>query len=395
MVILCIILSIYLFSYANLYFIVQNSQLESPFILCLDTSAHLEPLHERVATLEASLDASLSVVLIDPKKLRLACYHVLCSYSKLDESDVTSWSALQLFGLPSPFKIHNSLTKVLTEKKFSDPLATLLIAFTPSRSLTVQSSNEERTELNMLALWRALDDSHLYATTNQFDFGSFANIRQQSTYDECLNSPEIDEEDIVKIHKNSIEISVEKFQESRENFVCLGRLIERLTREERVTKVAVGSRPKPLNFEARGISQAGYSMTPWDTPLSDVGLTGLDEVVGVADTGVDDLHCFFYDDSGMYSSSTTERSLITSESLSEIETELTVQPNRRKIVAYAYNVDSDETDQLGGHGSHVTGSVAGKCLQKDAQRSNGNAHEAKISFFDIGTPLIDAHLFTL
>lgn len=52
----------------------------------------------------------------------------------------------------------------------------------------------------------------------------------------------------------------------------------------------------PFNQESSYISQSGYiAADGGSTPLWKAGITGVDQVVGIADTGLDYMHCFFYD----------------------------------------------------------------------------------------------------
>ena len=94
-----------------------------------------------------------------------------------------------------------------------------------------------------------------------------------------------------------------------------------------------------MNIYARGITQTG---TPGDESY---GLTGTGQVVGVADTGVDDLSCFFVDTSGTPTPRSTAKNPKT-------------YPTRRKVIQYVAYADAQ--DEEGGHGSHVCGSVLGQ-----------------------------------
>ena len=97
-----------------------------------------------------------------------------------------------------------------------------------------------------------------------------------------------------------------------------------------------------MNDNARGITQSG---TAGNEPLGTLGLTGANQVVGVADTGVDDLSCFFVDDSGTITPRSTASNPQT-------------YPERRKVIQYvAY---ADNRDEENGHGTHVCGSVLGQ-----------------------------------
>lgn len=103
-------------------------------------------------------------------------------------------------------------------------------------------------------------------------------------------------------------------------------------------------------------------------PFHEIGLTGKDQICGIADSGVNDLSCFFADDSNDYDTHSIIRSW-------------TTQKLRRKIIQYIPYADS--VDDEGGHGTHTCGTLAGnsKTIFTD---ENGIAPDSKIAFFDIG-----------
>jgi subtilisin family serine protease len=105
-----------------------------------------------------------------------------------------------------------------------------------------------------------------------------------------------------------------------------------------------------------------------EEPYREAGLEGQGQICGIADSGVNDLSCFFLDNSGAYPTVTTNRSGV-------------VEPLRRKIIQYVSH--ADDLDEEGGHGTHVCGTVAGSSLQEFGHM-NGMAPQAKIAFFDIG-----------
>jgi subtilisin family serine protease len=153
------------------------------------------------------------------------------------------------------------------------------------------------------------------------------------------------------------------------NVGCLTRLIEIAAMDPRVLSVTVEDQPILLNYAAKGILQSGEFGVE---PFTSMGLTGDGEVVGVADSGLNDLSCFFYDDSKKYTSPHVTRSTIVS---------FVIEANRRKVIQYVANADGFD-DRLG-HGTHVCGSIAGNSLNEDFKASNGIVPNAKLSFFDL------------
>jgi len=95
-------------------------------------------------------------------------------------------------------------------------------------------------------------------------------------------------------------------------------------------------------------------------------------VVGVADSGLNDLSCFFYDNTGAYSTKQTTRSSIFN---------LVKETKRRKVIQYVSYADG--TDGVGGHGTHVAGSIVGNSLDSSFSFSNGMVPSAKLAFLDM------------
>ena len=148
------------------------------------------------------------------------------------------------------------------------------------------------------------------------------------------------------------------------SLTCLINIVQTAAIDPAVIRVNIGSRPRLLNFETRGILQSNER---FHEPYSNIGLDGTGQIVGIADSGLNDLSCFFMDDSNAYPTVVTNRTGI-------------MEPLRRKVIQYSVNADFD--DQQGGHGTHVSGTVAGSSAE--TPNHNGMAPAAKISFYDIG-----------
>ncbi|CAN0423962.1 unnamed protein product, partial [Ectocarpus fasciculatus] len=100
------------------------------------------------------------------------------------------------------------------------------------------------------------------------------------------------------------------------------------------------------------------------------GLDGTGQVVGVGDTGLDDLHCMFINSDG-YS---VPRSAYNRP---------TVFVNNRKVIQYIAYKNSQDSN--GGHGTHVAGTLAGFDSSRSLDDYEGHASGAKISFFDMSS----------
>lgn len=146
---------------------------------------------------------------------------------------------------------------------------------------------------------------------------------------------------------------------------CFVYLVEYLSLHSEVLSVSIDVRPKALNYNSRGLLQGGSCD---NSPLTDIGLTGNGQIVGVSDTGLDDRSCFFYDTSGKYSSAITSR-------------DGSLEENRRKVIQYTAGADA--ADGIGGHGTHVAGSIVGDSISAEFSPGNGVAPQAKVAFYDI------------
>lgn len=126
----------------------------------------------------------------------------------------------------------------------------------------------------------------------------------------------------------------------------------------RWTKGVVQSESFNLHFEDE------IRLVP-EQPFFDFGIRGQNEIVTIIDSGIDHRHCFYHDPKREVPFDKTDF-------------------QHRKIVRY--QVISDIYDGENGHGTHVSGIIAGQSLCHNCSCSmyNGIAPESKIFFVDAG-----------
>ena len=114
---------------------------------------------------------------------------------------------------------------------------------------------------------------------------------------------------------------------------------------------------------ANGVTQSGDGAVDI---LKIANLTGVDEIIGIADSGLDMMSCFFHDPS--------------------VETPYNrVDHNHRKVIYYKTYADDNDSN---GHGTLVCGTAAGRVVSDTSERpSNAAAFRSKLSFFDIGATI--------
>eukprot|EP01035_Chromulina_nebulosa_P021773 gene21773-28175_t len=155
-----------------------------------------------------------------------------------------------------------------------------------------------------------------------------------------------------------------------------------ITESGQIRKIGFSTPMHLLNNVARGVTQSGIAN---NEPFTNIGLTGRNIVVGIADTGIDENSCFFND---------SINGVIPRSDLTNLYYNLTY----RKVVQYVTYSDS-LGDVSSGHGSHVAGTVAGSCIDNSKSNYNGMAKDSKIAFFDIastdGTLRFPAHMSEL
>lgn len=126
--------------------------------------------------------------------------------------------------------------------------------------------------------------------------------------------------------------------------------------------------------------QSGNSI---DTPYSDIGVDGSNYVLGIVDSGADDLSCFLIDSTGEQTTRTSR----------EDYANPITEEGRRKVIQYvAWGDGSPSYDY--DHGTWCSGSALGQCINQStgAKQYDGVAPNAKMTMFDIDIAATDNFL---
>eukprot|EP00698_Gefionella_okellyi_P008968 TRINITY_DN2250_c0_g1_i7.p1 TRINITY_DN2250_c0_g1~~TRINITY_DN2250_c0_g1_i7.p1 ORF type:complete len:1246 (+),score=218.61 TRINITY_DN2250_c0_g1_i7:3530-7267(+) len=121
-------------------------------------------------------------------------------------------------------------------------------------------------------------------------------------------------------------------------------------------------RLRPLRLHNNALHSIVQSGSISQTPIWNMGLQGDGQVIGIADTGLNLNSCFFDNGGCLAPFGTTNLAC-------------------SKVVSYYKTERGDYTDS-NGHGTHVSGTAAGKAQSAAASALNGVAPNAKIAFTD-------------
>jgi len=173
----------------------------------------------------------------------------------------------------------------------------------------------------------------------------------------------------VEVSSSQHLISYEFINASQDDkdYVCSNAFIIGLSTQPEVCSVERVKQIGLFNDYAQWITQSNVEN---DRSFWDAGITGIDQIVQISDSGLDTDHCYFWDSSP-----------------GELK-DGTVQSTRRKVVQYQPYADS--SDVSSGHGTHVTGTAVGKRSTDGGVEgealgfADGVAIDGKVAFFDIG-----------
>ena len=139
-------------------------------------------------------------------------------------------------------------------------------------------------------------------------------------------------------------------------------ILHDMTRLHEVLWIEEHSEYEMFNKWATPICKNADISRDYEIPIGISNLTGHGMIIGLADTGINGNNCFFKDENIPFVYNTENK-------------------NHRKILYYGARY-GDTTERVGGHGTHVAGTLAGN-TQGSAADYNGIAPNANIAFMDI------------
>lgn len=237
------------------------------------------------------------------------------------------------------------------------------------KDLRAFHNSQERKRDNLQAMWSAIQ-SDIDELQSRLDI----EIQTECKWDQLF--------EFVRFRKRSVSLTLPKGSLSgSQSAGCFALLASTIASSHQVVRLATSLPINLGNDFARATTQSGTmtNQRAVDEPMSVLGLNGTGEVIGISDSGLDELSCFFYD--------YEKGNIVKRDSRSTFEQDPYFDLSRRKVVQYvAYTSSGSGGDWDSGHGSHTSGTLAGECYDTKSSMTsyNGMAAGAKLAFFDIG-----------
>jgi len=231
-------------------------------------------------------------------------------------------------------------------------------------------SPELETSKVLVSFWRDLVDQSSLSTLDDIfkefidDFKKTKDVdtrkRRVSLCEQCIIAY-----DGIKYNSNekSRTVTIERLTPTPKCYLCF---IDYISRKKLVASISPIIDMAPASNDANLFIQSPGTGTDENMPFFQAGLTGKGQVIQVSDTGLDLNHAFFFD----------------SNSNVQVSLEGVVNTQHRKVVQYVSLNPADVFDK-DGHGTHVSGSIAGMLQGNQLSEQPGIAPNSKIAVFKI------------
>ena len=168
-------------------------------------------------------------------------------------------------------------------------------------------------------------------------------------------------------------------------------IAERLCHEPTVRSISLEVEYKTFNANARSVVLDGSNRIPdfgsqQGSFFFSEKLEGQNQIVGVADSGIEYRSCFFANTEGTQVPLQSFRNFVPNARPEQMTCGEDFQKTRKIVQYVAFGDDSDSNPIQQGHGTHVAGSIAGYPVNGYATSNgefSGIAPQARIAFFDV------------
>ncbi|KAF5835250.1 peptidase S8/S53 domain-containing protein, partial [Dunaliella salina] len=168
-----------------------------------------------------------------------------------------------------------------------------------------------------------------------------------------------------------------------------------LAEQDTVISIGLKHKAKLLNLHASATIQNGprssvlpddFASKPQLFPIWQAGITGEGQLVGFSDSGIDMGSCYFWDPTYADYQDNPDNIKNTADK-DGVNFEHFFNTGHRKVTSYYWFRNTKKSDDSGGHGTHVGGTIAGAAFGFDPISSpdlaTGVAPKAKLTLFDI------------